>query len=797
MLTDRERLMRQKAQPVLVSLHRALSRLTSTLTVMNTGAHPDDEQNGMLAVMRFAYGMRVVVACSTRGEGGQNGIGPERTAALGVVRTREMEEAARVLDADVAWLGHGPDDPVHDFGFSKNGKDTLARWGKERLLERLVRAYRRERPDIVIPTFLDVPGQHGHHRAMTEAAETAIALAADPDVFPEHAKAGLTPWRVAKYYLPAWSGGGGTYDDEVPPPNTTVTVMAPGRDAATGAAFDQIGEWSRAYHATQGMGQWQAEPQQSWALHLKLGDVGAETDIRDGLPGTLGALGAGLSGTARAALERAEAAIGRALGAFPHAEPILAALSEAAGAIEAAQAALGANETERLGHRLARKLVEIDAALMLAAGVSATAWANPARVVPGGKTSLFVHVEGGAAVTSVTAMPILAPELTGEMGGIAGGVLRYEIAAAPDAAPTSPYPPQFSSLGGNGLARVRLQAVIAGRSAGVMVDLDEPLVIAPAHGVRLDPPVLLKSRNGLARTAKVSLELEGPPARAEIAGQDGIAVHPEGAGFAVTLAPELAAGRHRLPVTINGAQAYGMTPIAYPHIGQTGLVAPAMLDILALDLVLPATTRIGYVGSGNDSVGTWLMRMGLDVTVLGAKELAQPLDGFDTIVVGIFAYGQRPDLVAANGRLKAWVEAGGNLVTLYHRPTDGWNPDATPPRRLAIGSPSLRWRVTDPKAEVSVLEPDHALLAGPNTIGPEDWAGWDKERGLYFASAWDDAYRPLLSMHDKDEAPLLGALVSARIGAGRHTHTSLVLHHQLDKLVPGAFRLLANLVAPA
>ena len=127
MLTDRERLARQRAHPLLVELHHALTRLTSTLTVMNTGAHPDDEQSGMLAALRFRHGMRLVIACSTRGEGGQNSLGPERGGALGVVRTRELEEAARVLDADLAWLGFGPDDPVHDFGFSKNGVDTLAR----------------------------------------------------------------------------------------------------------------------------------------------------------------------------------------------------------------------------------------------------------------------------------------------------------------------------------------------------------------------------------------------------------------------------------------------------------------------------------------------------------------------------------------------------------------------------------------------------------------------------------------------------------------------------------------------
>lgn len=294
MLSARERIERQKSSPSLVRLHRALSRLNSTVTMMNTGAHPDDEQSGLLAWFRLGLGMRVIVACSTRGEGGQNSLGPERLGVLGMMRTREMEEAARALDADVVWLGHGPDDAVHDFGFSKDGDKTFARWGEMRTVERLVRAYRSERPDIVIPTFLDVPGQHGHHRAMTRAAETAIRLAADPKAFPEHFAEGMSPWQVAKYYLPAWSGGGDTYDDEVPPPDATVIVDAPGREPATGAEYDRIGEWSRYYHASQGMGHWPDRADTRWPLHLLLASDGAraEASVLDGLPATLADLAA-------------------------------------------------------------------------------------------------------------------------------------------------------------------------------------------------------------------------------------------------------------------------------------------------------------------------------------------------------------------------------------------------------------------------------------------------------------------------------------------------------------------------
>jgi hypothetical protein len=167
-----------------------------------------------------------------------------------------------------------------------------------------------------------------------------------------------------------------------------------------------------------------------------------------------------------------------------------------------------------------------------------------------------------------------------------------------------------------------------------------------------------------------------------------------------------------------------------------------------------------------------------------------------SIVVGIFAFGVREDLAAAAPRLHRFVENGGHLVTLYHRPSDGWNPDETPPLCIEIGTPSLRWRLTDPAAIVDVLRPDHPLMIGPNRIEASDWQGWDKERGLYFAACWHKAYQPLLSMNDRGESPLQGSLISAEIGKGRHTHVSLVLHHQLDKLVPGAFKMMANLVQP-
>jgi len=798
LLDDHSRLARAVHQPTLVRLHRALSRLRSALTVMNTGAHPDDEENDMLAALRLAYGMRVVVACSTRGEGGQNALGPERGGALGALRTAEMEEAARRIDADVAWLGHGPDDPVHDFGFSKNGDDTLRRWGEERIVERLVRAYRQYRPDIVIPTFLDVPGQHGHHRAMTRAAERAFVLAADPAAFPEHARLGLRPWQVSKFYLPAWSGASYAYDDEMPPPPATLSIQVAGGDEVTGLAFRQFGEWSRAAHASQGMGVWRDDPVDQWSLHLKLragGPPGPEGDIRDHLPASLADLAdePGLTQAAASALRGAQGHIDTAIAAFPDRQRISVALVQAARLIEAAKTGLDGDIVARMGHRLDRKLREIDAALF-------EAHARTARAVfegschPGARMSLNVHIDA-PGLANLAVSPRLPDGVEAVETVLKPGHVVYAITVPASASHTGNYPEAYDPMGGNGEAGIAVSGDVEGRTIRVDLDPEEPLKISPPQSLFLDPAMAVIRIGERAPGIRVQAVGAEP---AEWQAPEGWAVRAEGGDWIIDPPQRANAGVSRLIPLIDGRPASQVQTIAYPHIRSTSFLAPTVLRVLTLDVALPNGARIGYVGGGSDHVGAHMRRLGLDVTDLSEADLkAGSLSEFTTIVVGIFAFGLRHDLQAATARLHRFVEGGGHLVTLYHRPTDGWDPDHTPPRRLAIGSPSLRWRVTDPSAPVTVLKPDNPLLTHPNRIGAEDWQGWDKERGLYFAAEYDPAYEELLALNDPGESPLKGSLISARIGLGRHTHVALVLHHQLDKLVPGAFRLLANLVQPA
>ncbi|MFN8723293.1 MAG: PIG-L family deacetylase, partial [Rhodospirillales bacterium] len=319
MSDPRSRIARQAATSAVVDLWRALVPLRSVASFYQTGAHPDDESTRLLARLALKDGARVGYVCALRGEGGQNAIGPEVRNELGVVRTGEMEAAARVVDLDLHWLSFAYDDPVFDFGFSKTGEEAFAWWGEDRVVERLVRVIRTARPDVLCPTFLDVPGQHGHHRAMTRAAERAFEAAGDPAAFRDQIAGGLAPWRPAKFYLPAWSGAGDSYDDEVPPPPATCTVEVGETDPVLGATYAQIAQWSRAFHASQGMGRWVDAAPEGVPLHrlsAAPGRPATETHPFDGLLRTLADLADG-AGAAAGAIREAQAAADAARAAWP------------------------------------------------------------------------------------------------------------------------------------------------------------------------------------------------------------------------------------------------------------------------------------------------------------------------------------------------------------------------------------------------------------------------------------------------------------------------------------------------
>ena len=782
-LTDPDRLYRQIASPRIVLLWRALQPLQSVVSFMNTGAHPDDETSKMLAALAFRDGLALSYVCANRGEGGQNDIGPEVTHDLGVIRTAEMERAADRLDMRLYWLSESPDDTIFDFGFSKSGSETLGKWGHERVLERLVRVIRSERPDIVCPTFLDIPGQHGHHRAMTQAAREAVDAAADPTF----SGVELAPWQIKKLYLPAWSGAGASYDDDLPPPPATITVDADGEDPVSGWSWAQIGEHSRVLHRTQGMGRWAPHGQPNrWPLHLVRSVCDApDTTLTSGLPETLGELASLADARVIAGiLERAQGACEAARAAFPDMAAVRAHAATALSRVRQARKACPKGAVHEVAHRLDRKEEQISQVIALAAGAQATARLGADFLRPGDRMPISLIAAGTDSKAE-----LVLPE---------GWIVDDGCLVVPDGAdPTNSYPDTYRPERAE-LPVIRLSTQTDGVPSRVLQPLEVSPIVLPARSVVIDGESHLVNLKTPASSLSVRLSEVFPAGSTpSLALPDGWSARNEDDGFAVDPPAGVSAGIYEIPLLLHGELIHCVRRFAYPHIPPRARTEPAKIVVRVLEAVLPEAA-IGYVGGGNDRVEHWLGALGLPVVSVSDDMLSDAgLDRYDTLVVGIFAIRTRLAFRAALPAVHEWVKRGGNLVTLYHRPWDAWDPDSVPPAHLEIGKPSLRWRVTDENAAVTHIASDHPLLTSPNAIGEADWRDWHKERGLYLAKSWADAYTPLLSMADPDEEAHLGALLSARIGKGRHTHTSLILHHQMEKLVPGAFRLMANLVAPA
>ncbi len=840
-----ERVQSQASEHAIVELWEALLPLGSVNTFMNTGAHPDDERSSLLAYLSRGEGARVVSVTANRGEGGQNAIGTEYDAALGVLRSREMEEASRAFGVDLYFLSEGREDPIYDFGFSKSPEETFEHWGEEETLRRLVRVIRESRPDVLFTSFLDTYGQHGHHRAIHQATLRAFSLAADPGAFPEQLEAGLTPWQPRKLYIPAESGEGGTYADADPPPPVTLTVDTGTYDPVFGATYEQLGEQSRVYHQSQGMGSWQPEEPDTVALHLLRSVVnrrGGDTAVFGGLPNTVGDLADAVADRELAgSLRAAQAHIEDATSAYPN---YVAVASSVQGALTDVRAALARLPQVRMGDaarrdlafRLTQKEQELTNA-SVRAGLLVTRLEvteaeddqpeNTYALTPGASTSLTLTAYRGGEVDirDVSFELVAPPGWTVTPQEAPGGELArgetlaatYTLTAPEDAPFTDPYLVHASPYGANSAVYGRVHYRMNGVPVTLQVAPESRVAVLPELSLEAAAPqMILNTANPTAPfevdvtatnfvngKAQTSVSLVAPEGwRVEPAGVplsfSGV-LESLGASFTVTPPEGVTPDRYTLGLRAEGQAAsedYVQT-ISYPHVGDNYLRQTANVQVQAFPVTVRPDLRVGYVDGGSDTVYEALRQLGYSVDLLDATDLSTgDLSAYDTVVVGIYAYGARPDLAAANSRLLEYARNGGNLFVQYHRPSDGWDTETTAPFPLELGSPSFSWRVTDETSPVTYLAPESPLLNVPNEITPDDWDGWVKDRALYIPMAWDENFTPIVSLEDPGEEPFKGSLLTADLGEGRYTYSSLIFYYQVDNLVPGAYRMLANLVTP-
>jgi LmbE family N-acetylglucosaminyl deacetylase len=786
------------------ALAHALDRLASTGRVLYIAAHPDDENTRLIAYLANVRHATVAYLSMTRGGGGQNLIGGEQGVLLDAIRTEELL-AARRIDGGRQFFTR-----MRDFGYTKRADEALALWGHEEALADVVWVIRAFQPDVIITRFSEAPPNHGHHTASAILAREAFAAAADPKRFPAQLAAGVTTWQATRLVLNAWGGPGAP-----PPPKDALLVEVNAYDPRLGMAMGELAAQSRSQHKSQGFG---VSPERGSIVERFVTTAGARPtgDLLDGVDATWARLGPGA-----AAYAQAIAAARRTL-ERDRPERALPALVRARGELDRLRDEPRVRDARRA----------LDDVIAGAAGLFARATAAVPVAAPGATVEVKVEVAARAAPVTVQrvelagAPPITAPA---QLAAREQKLFTVSVPIPAGAAPSLPYwldrPPQPGRyevsdprLVGAPRTPPALEAIVDATVAGRALRLALPVVhawsdrvygervrpflvvppatVTPARDAVLAPgraaPVVLRVRAGKdALEGKVELELpEGwratpasqPVSLAKLG--DEVTVR-----FEVVPGPKAAAGAARPVVRVAGAAwSVREDTIDYPHIPLQLVLRPAAVRLVPLALAVPQG-RVGYVAGSGDSVAADLQHVGFTVDELDDEALrAGELARYAAIVIGVRAFNTRAAVRAAHARLMAYVERGGTLIAQYNT-LDGTGPLG--PYPLTLGHD----RITDETAAPTVLDPKHPLLLRPNRIGPADWDGWVQERGLYFGATWDARYKPLLRFSDPGEGPLDGALLVAQHGKGRFIYTGLAFFRQLPAGVPGAYRLLANLIA--
>ena len=797
------------------ALWEALQPLQSILTFLNTGAHPDDERSDLLSFLAKGIGVDTSAIIANRGEGGQNEIGDESGNALGILRTKEMAAAAASLSIHAVHLSETTNDPIYDYGIEKTAEDTLRKWGAVRTYERLVRSIRKLKPDIVMPSFRDNNKEHGHHRAITALTLQAFRDAANPEKFPEHLAMGISPWQIKKLYVPAEDSGKETCSLEI-------GLHSP----IHGQTYPQLGEQSRLAHRTQGMGK-RIIPSSPRAFPLELIDSIVSSKQTDsffaGIAFSFRDYAAAVKDpNINAKLHQLQNKLDAVITAFPDREAILALTGEALAAVDeliviTAKTSLETSQKEELLYKLKRKTVQLQKAGFAAASLSLETVVAYPVLSRGRDTRLRLKLTNNGSAT----IPEFDINLRLPAGWQAAkqswkqnlkpqetALFDFVISVPEDADYVNPYQP------------AAVQAFIQLQAASAVLEQHLPLeelVVLPDVSVTCSPesivintqgkrsviPVKVQVKRYRPEKLTASINLKLPKGWTLITGHQETVLDrhlgEKEAEFLILPPKEVEHGEFSIQaeaVIGESILTEHIQEISYNHIGTAYYRAPARLQATVFELAKPKSLNIGYVESGFDHVADALAAAGFHITKLSEMDLAmRDLSEYDTIVIGIRAYLSRSDLKKNHSRILDYVHNGGHLVVQYHKPSDGLDGTVPAPYPFKLGTPSIRWRVADEKAKVTITDPASPLFSYPNQIHQEDWENWVQERGLYFPKEWSDQFQTVLQVSDRNEAPLDSGILLANYGKGTYLYTNLVFYRQIQNQVAGAYRMFTNLLS--
>lgn len=839
-------------------LGQKLKRLQTTASAFHTAAHPDDEDSGLLAKLARGDNARVSYLSLTRGEGGQNVIGPELFESLGIIRSEELLQARR-LDGGEQFFTR-----FMEYGFSKKREEAARIWNDKAVLGDMVRAIRLFRPLVIISRFTGTPSDgHGQHQLAGYLTPLAYKAAADPNQYPEHFQEGLRPWQAKKLYV---SQGFSPSSQNVP----SLMMNTGEYDSLLGRSYFEIAMEGRSQHKSQEMGSLELRGKQMSGVRLldsTVGNTGTEKSVFDGIDTSIKGIAKLTNNT--------ESEIGRklddlqdiaaeALKKYEVMEPqkLIPILAKGVKVSREAEQSTRNPETKFMLQQKHKEFVE---ALQAASGVVVDALSSSETVVAGDTLPVSVRVFApensdvkvtGATVkvpqgwTATSTTEPAAPQTPSfrPRNEVALNAYFFNVTAPADAKPTQPYwlENQRQNFTFNWtaaamdknmpfespIARAEVKMMIGGEEITVAktveyrfaddirgelrralnvvplvtASFDSDLMIAPVSARAQKQRVVMSVTNNAPRETSGTVSL-GLPA-GWTAAPSSVPFNLKGRGektavpFEVTIPANAKADAYKLKANMQvGGKTYNQTmfEVAYPHIQTHRRYAPAEVSAKVVNLKV-APVRVGYIMGTGDRVPEAIKLLGLPVTMLNETDLSTgDLSKFDTIVVGIRASQVRPDFVANNGRLLDFVRNGGTLIVQYQQQEyirENMLPFPAKMESVVNGIQRIsNVRVVDETAPVKILVPENSIFNFPNKIVASDWDNWVQERNLYSLTGLDPQYTALLSTQDEGEEPVTGGLVYAKLGKGNYIYNSYSFFRQLPTGNPGAYRLFANMLS--
>ena len=807
----------QPPKPNAVEIYNQIQKLNFLGSVLYIAAHPDDENTRLISYLSNEKKAQTGYLSLTRGDGGQNLIGPELRELLGVIRTQELIEA-RKIDGGEQFFSR-----ANDFGYSKNPDETLKIWDKDQVLSDIIWTIRKFQPDVIINRFDHrSPGTtHGHHTSSAMLSAEAFDKVNDASIFPNQLDL-VKIWQPKRmFFNTSWWFYGSKEKFEKADKTNLIKLEIGTYYQSVGKSNQEIAALSRSRHQSQGFGSTGTRGEEDEYLELLKGDIPSDkTNIFDGIDTTWNRLKGGKE--IGDLLQNVETNFD-----FKNPSTSIPKLMQAYDLIQNLED----------NHWKTIKSEEIKRIIMGCTGLYLEAVAENQDATPESFIKVKLEAINRSAIKinwkAIQTFPASGNTLlTTELENNKSVTKNIELELPKDIDFTNAY--WLNEKGTIGMYRVDDQKkigipdvirqvkvtflieingttipfdknVIYKYNDDVKGEIYQPLDIVPDVTSSITEKVYIFN-NSKAKTVIVkvkagkdnlqgNVKLETPASWSVSPREIPFALAKKGeeilAVFSVSPSDNASEISIKSVVIVDGKRFdKEKIDINYSHIYKQIVLKSAEAKGIRLK-IKTKNEKIAYIMGAGDEVPKSLAQMGYEVTLLKPEEITTAkLENFDVIMTGIRAYNVINLLAFKQNILLDFVKNGKTMIVQYNT-TDDLVTKNIAPFSLKIS----RDRVTEENAAVHFLNPNHPILNYPNKITTDDFKGWTQEQGLYYPNEWDSNFTPILSANDKDETPKNGALLVAKYGKGNYIYTGLSFFRELPEGVPGAFRLLANMIA--